>query len=403
MSTSEHTTARRTILVTGASRGIGLALVEEALRRGAGRVYAGMRSPVDHPDGRVVPLLLDVTDPAQIETAVKEIDALDVVINNAGLGTYEDLADRAVLENHLAVNLYGPYDVTSAVLPLLARSGGEVVNILSLASLASLPMMPAYSISKAAALSLTQAQRALFAEHGVRVRAVLTGPTDTDMTRSLDIPKTSPRTVARAIFDGLESDQEDIFPDPMSASLEPHWASGVLKTLERANSGLRPAAADFLSYTFEVDQTPEQTFAAINDVRAWWSGELDGPTDTLGSEFTYTVPGIHYTKFRIAQLDPARRIAWQVLESWLSFTADQEEWTGTTITFDITGRQGGTVVTFTHEGLRPDHECYDVCANAWGEYINGSLRDLIATGTGRPSSFEGDEALASAPRPHDGR
>jgi NAD(P)-dependent dehydrogenase (short-subunit alcohol dehydrogenase family) len=205
MPTSEHTTAHRTILVTGASRGIGLALVEEALHRGARRVYAGMRSPVDHPDDRVITLPLDVTDPAQIETAIKEIDAVDVVINNAGLGTYEDLADRAALEHHLAVNLYGPYDVTLAVLPLLTRSRGDVVNILSLAALASLPAMPAYSISKAAALSLTQAQRAMFAKHGVRVRAVLTGPTDTDMTRGLDIPKTAPQAVAHAIFDALET------------------------------------------------------------------------------------------------------------------------------------------------------------------------------------------------------
>jgi NAD(P)-dependent dehydrogenase (short-subunit alcohol dehydrogenase family) len=400
MPTSEHTTAHRTILVTGASRGIGLALVEEALQRGARRVYAGMRNPVDHPDDRVITLPLDVTDPAQIETAIKGIDSLDVVINNAGLGTYEDLTDRAALENHLAVNLYGPYDVTFAVLPLLSRSRGEVVNILSLAALAPLPMMPAYSISKAAALSLTQAQRATFAKHGVRVRAVLTGPTDTDMTRSLDIPKTAPQAVAYAIFDGLETDQEDIFPDPMSASLEPDWATGVSKTLERANSELLPAAATSLSYSFVVDQTPDQAFAAINDVRAWWSGELDGPTDTLGSEFTYTVADVHYTRFRITELDPARRVAWRVLDSCLSFTAEQEEWTGTTITFDIAERPEGTVVTFTHEGLRPDHECYDVCANAWGEYINGSLRDLITTGTGRPNSFEGEEAIASAAHPH---
>lgn len=397
MTTTEHVTDR-TILVTGANRGIGLALVEEALRRGATRVYAGMRSPVDHPDDRVVPLRLDVTDPAQIAAAVEQIDSLDVVINNAGHGTYEDLGRRTALEHHLAVNLYGLYDVTSAMLPLLRRSRGHVVNILSLAALSSLPVMPAYSVSKAAALSLTQAQRAQLARHGVRVHAVLTGPTDTDMTRDLDIPKTAPHVVARAIFDGLEADQEDIFPDPMSASLEPDWDSGVIKMLERANAGLLPAAATeaSLSYTFLVDQTPERAFAAINDVRAWWSGQLEGATDALGSEFTYTVPGIHYTKFRITELDPARRVAWHVLDSHLSFTADKEEWTGTTITFDLAERVGGTEVTFTHEGLSPDHECYAVCSRAWGEYVNGSLRDLIDTGSGRPNSFEGEPALRAA-------
>jgi NAD(P)-dependent dehydrogenase (short-subunit alcohol dehydrogenase family) len=399
MTITEHVTAEHTILVTGANRGIGLALVEEALHRGAKRVYAGMRSPVGHPDPRVIPLLLDVTDPAQIAAAVQRIDSLDVVVNNAGHGTFEDLAQRAALERHLAVNLYGPYDVGLAVLPLLSRSRGHIVNILSLAALASLPVMPAYSISKAAALSLTQAQRALFARHGVRVHAVLAGPTDTDMTHGLDIPKTAPGVVARAIFDGLEAGQEDIFPDPMSATLESGWDGSLIKTLERANVGLLPAATPrgtSLSYTFVVDQTREQAFAAINDVRAWWSGHVEGATDELGAEFTYTVPEIHYSKFRVTELDPARRVAWQVLESHLSFTEDKDEWTGTTITFDLAERDGGTEVTFTHEGLRPDHECYAVCSTAWGEYINGSLRDLIQTGSGRPNSFDGEEALEAA-------
>jgi short-subunit dehydrogenase len=102
--------------------------------------------------------------------------------------------------------------------------------------------MPAYSISKAAALSLTQAQRALFAQHGVRVHAVLSGPVDTDMTRDLEIPKTSPDAVADAIYAGLEAGKEDIFPDVMSASLEPAWDTGVTKILERANSTLLPGA-----------------------------------------------------------------------------------------------------------------------------------------------------------------
>jgi NAD(P)-dependent dehydrogenase (short-subunit alcohol dehydrogenase family) len=242
MSIPEHTITDRTVLVTGANRGIGYALVEAALLRGAKRVYAGMRNPVDHPDSRVFTLPLDVTDPAQIKAAADSIDVLDVIINNAGVGTYEELADRTTLEHHLAVNLYGPYDLTLAVLPLLTASRGDVVNILSLAALASLPVMPAYSISKAAAHSLTQAQRALFAKHGVRVHAVLTGPVDTDMTRDLEIPKTAPAAVAQAIYDGLEASQEDIFPDLMSASLEPAWDTGVIKMLERANSGDLPTA-----------------------------------------------------------------------------------------------------------------------------------------------------------------
>ena len=97
--------ANSTVLVTGANRGIGRALVEEALRRGVRRVYAGTRQPLAHPDGRLTPLTLDVTDAAQIHAAVEQVESLDVLINNAGLGLYDDLSDRGVLEQHLAVNL----------------------------------------------------------------------------------------------------------------------------------------------------------------------------------------------------------------------------------------------------------------------------------------------------------
>src|SRR5580692_5776323 len=104
----------KTVLVTGANRGIGQALVTEALSRGASRVYAGTRQPLSHPDGRVTPLALDVTDAAQIRAGVKRVESLDILINNAGLALFDDLSDRAVLEQHLAVNLFGPYTVTQA-------------------------------------------------------------------------------------------------------------------------------------------------------------------------------------------------------------------------------------------------------------------------------------------------
>ncbi len=116
--------ADRTVLVTGANRGIGQALVEEALRRGAKRVYAGTREPLEHPDRRVTPLTLDVTVAAQIQRAVESVESLDVLINNAGVALYDDLSDRSVLERHLAVNFFGPYGVTQAFLPLLTRSRG---------------------------------------------------------------------------------------------------------------------------------------------------------------------------------------------------------------------------------------------------------------------------------------
>src|SRR5262245_43571777 len=123
--------AGRTILVTGANRGIGLALVEEALRRGAERVYAGTRKPWTHRDPRVVPLILDVTDSAQVRGAVQEVESLDVLINNAGIAQVDDLSDHTALERHLAVNLFGPYHVIRSFLPLLERARGAIVNNLS--------------------------------------------------------------------------------------------------------------------------------------------------------------------------------------------------------------------------------------------------------------------------------
>jgi NAD(P)-dependent dehydrogenase (short-subunit alcohol dehydrogenase family) len=227
------TIANKAVLVTGANRGIGQALVEEALNRGAKRVYAGTRQPLAHSDGRVTPLTVDVTSAAQIQEAAGKVESLDLLINNAGIALYDDLTDRSVLEQHLAVNLFGTYGVTQAFLPLLIRSRGAIVNNVSTMAFAPLPLTPAYSISKAAAFSLTQALRALLATQGVSVHAVLTGPTDTDMTRGFDIPKASPESVARAIFDGLEKDEEEIFPDPMSQSLAESWRNGATKALER--------------------------------------------------------------------------------------------------------------------------------------------------------------------------
>jgi NAD(P)-dependent dehydrogenase (short-subunit alcohol dehydrogenase family) len=227
------TIANKAVLVTGANRGIGKALVEEALRRGAKRVYAGTRAPFSHLDGRVTPLTLDVTSAEQTQAAVEKVESLDILINNAGLALFDDLSDRAALERHLAVNLFGTYGVTQAFLPLLTRSRGDVVNVLSVAAWAALPIVPAYSISKAAAFSLSQSLRALLAGQGVKVHAVLAGPVDTDMSRGFDVPKASPESVARAIFDGVENGEEDIFPDPMSESIAESWRSSAVKALER--------------------------------------------------------------------------------------------------------------------------------------------------------------------------
>jgi NAD(P)-dependent dehydrogenase (short-subunit alcohol dehydrogenase family) len=234
---------QKTVLITGANRGIGQALVNEALKRGATRVYAGTRGALQHPDKRVTPLTLDVTNASQIKRAVSEVNTLDVLINNAGIAIYDDLSNSDVIEEHLAVNLLGMFKVTQAFLPLLKRSKGAIVNNVSMAALAPLPVVSAYSISKAAAFNMTQALRALLARQGVTVHGVVLGPIDTDMNRGFDIPKASPESAAQGIFDGLEKGEEEIFPDPASQSIAEGWRTGAAKALERQFAGFVPEGA----------------------------------------------------------------------------------------------------------------------------------------------------------------
>jgi NAD(P)-dependent dehydrogenase (short-subunit alcohol dehydrogenase family) len=233
----------RAVMVTGANRGIGKALVKEALRRGAKRVYAGTRGALTVADVRVTPLALDVTNAAQIQQAANQVDALDVLINNAGIALYDDLSNSGAIEQSLAVNFFGPFNVTRAFLPLLRRSKGAIVNNLSLMALAPLPLTPSYAISKAAAFNMTQSLRALLAGQGVAVHGVFLGPVDTDMTRGFEIPKASPESVAAGIFDGLENGEEDIFPDPASQSIAEGWRNGVAKAFERQYAGFVPESA----------------------------------------------------------------------------------------------------------------------------------------------------------------
>ncbi len=233
----------KTVLITGANRGIGLALVQEALKRGAKRVYAATRGAQSITDERVTPLALDVTSASQIAQAADAVVNLDVLINNAGIAIYGDFSNFDLIEQHLAVNLFGALNVARAFLPQLRRSKGAIVNHLSLAALASVPIMPAYSVSKAAALNMTQALRAFLASQGVTVHGVILGPVDTDMNRNLDMPKASPQSAAQGIFDGLKKGEEDIFPDSASQMIAEGWRNGVAKALEQQFKAFVPENA----------------------------------------------------------------------------------------------------------------------------------------------------------------
>jgi hypothetical protein len=137
--------------------------------------------------------------------------------------------------------------------------------------------------------------------------------------------------------------------------------------------------------TFTVDKTPKEVFATINNVRGWWTGEpgIEGSTDKLGDEFTYRYTPHHYSKQKITEFIPGKKIVWLVVDSLINFVKDKSEWKGTKITFEIAKNGDKTEVRFTHVGLVPDIECYDACSNAWGSYIKSSLRNLISKGKGQ--------------------
>ena len=233
--------AQKTLLITGSNRGLGHALVKEALARGASRVYAAARVPADFGDARVTPLALELTDAESVAKAVRTIPSLDVLVNNAGVGEFDALEDPRSLERHFAVNVFGMLRVTHAVSPLLRASRGAVLTNLSLASLAPVPAMGGYSVSKAAAWSVTQLLRMQLARDGVRVHAAFLGPLDTEMSKPLAIPKTSPELAARQLFDGLARGEADLFPDDAAAPLAAGWNAGVVKALEAQFAGFLEA------------------------------------------------------------------------------------------------------------------------------------------------------------------
>jgi activator of Hsp90 ATPase-like protein len=141
--------------------------------------------------------------------------------------------------------------------------------------------------------------------------------------------------------------------------------------------------------TFTVDQTPEEVFNAVNNVRGWWSGEIDGPTDKLGAVFTYRYKDLHKSTQKITEFVPGKKVVWHVTDGYLNFVKDKKEWIGTDIVFEIARKNGKTELRFTHIGLVPAFECYGECSGAWGSYINDSLRSLITTGRGQPNKKEG--------------
>jgi len=140
--------------------------------------------------------------------------------------------------------------------------------------------------------------------------------------------------------------------------------------------------------TITVDQSPKEAFDVIRNVRGWWSEEITGSTEKLGDEFEYHYQNLHRCTMKLAELVPGKKVVWLVTDNFFSFTEDKTEWKNTRVVFDIAEKDGKTEIQFTHDGLVPAYECYKVCSDAWGSYIRGSLKSLIATGKGSPNAQE---------------
>jgi NAD(P)-dependent dehydrogenase (short-subunit alcohol dehydrogenase family) len=217
-------------LVTGANRGLGKAIVAALLEAGAVKVYAAARDPrkLSADGNRVVPVELDTTHPEQIAAAAKKANDVTLLINNAGVQTALNVlaASRDDLDTDFRTNVHGTLSVIKAFVPVLerAREGGAIVNVLSLASLASVPAFGGYSASKAAAYSITQALRPALKAKRIEIAAALPGPIDTDMVKGMPLPKASPADVAKGVLAGIERGEEDIFPDPMAQQMGALWS-----------------------------------------------------------------------------------------------------------------------------------------------------------------------------------
>lgn len=232
----------KTLLITGANRGIGQALVTAALNFGVKKVYAAARTLASLPnfnDPRVVPLQLDITDKASIQAAASQALDVNVLVNNAGVLAFASVlsGEFADLHQDMNVNFFGTLAVTRAFLPAIERNGdGAIASISSIVGLASMAPVGGYSASKAALASAVQSMRAELAAKNIAVFGIFPGPIETDMAREFDMPKTSAAQTAQTIFAQMQEGQEDIFPDAMSAELGELWKTNP-KALERQFSG----------------------------------------------------------------------------------------------------------------------------------------------------------------------
>jgi NAD(P)-dependent dehydrogenase (short-subunit alcohol dehydrogenase family) len=222
--------SNKVVLVSGANRGIGAAIVRELLKAGVGKVYAGARhlnSLPDFGDKRIVPLQLDVTSDASVNAAANAAKDVDILVNNAGKAAFSDwtTVTRDVIDADMNTNFYGTLRVIRAFTPrFVSRGTGTIANVISVVGLASVPALAGYSASKAALQSLTQGLRGSLKNSGVSVIGIYPGPIDTDLAKNIPMEKATPEHAAANIVRGLEKGEPNIFPDPMALQVEQLWA-----------------------------------------------------------------------------------------------------------------------------------------------------------------------------------
>mgnify|MGYP000727103421 CR=1 FL=1 len=218
------------VLVTGSNRGIGKALVQALSKAGARKIYASARDSSSLSfaglKAEIVPLTLDVSNDSNLQKVAKQANDVTLVLNNAGVlstGNILEVTEDQIKHN-FETNFFGALAVARTFAPIIERNGGgAIVNTLTLLSLASMPAFAAYNASKAATWSMTLSLRASLANTNVAVHSVFPGAVDTDMLDGIEMAKTSPDEVAKAIVEGVNQDKEDIFPDPMSKQVYPAW------------------------------------------------------------------------------------------------------------------------------------------------------------------------------------
>lgn len=216
-------------LVTGGHRGFGRAVVDELLERGATKVYASSRTPQEHPDKRVVPLVLDVADDASVTAAAEHASDVSIVVNNAGISLRTPVLEAPLpdIRRELETNLFGTIRVARAVAPALGRHDtSALVNVLSVLSWLSLG--GGYEISKAAAWSATNAMRVQLREQGTVVTALHVAYMDTDMTAALDVPKADPRDVARQAVDAIAAGAYEVLADDVTRHVKSQLSQEVV-------------------------------------------------------------------------------------------------------------------------------------------------------------------------------